>query len=771
MLLSVCLVTASLTALGDTVYKKPNEIRVRIHRTAQRPVLDGRLDDDAWKGAQPLTRFVQYEPVDSVLPPTESVGWVTYDSRHLYVAFRAYEPDPTKLRGAMHPRERGVGPEDKVTISIDTFNDSRRNYVFRVTSLGLQEDGIKTEGMGSTDNTPDFVWYSAARIDSAGWTIEAAIPFASLRWPRKDTLNIGFDLVRWRGWTGALESWAPRRRGNPCDLCQKGTLLGITGIDTRPTTDILPYVSASRVGARRFGTDSVQVGGAWQQIAPPLDFATNNPTGNIGADVRFALTSSTTLNATINPDFSQIEADNEQVRVNQRFTIFNEERRPFFLEARDVFETIPRDGDAVGGALFYSRSIVNPSSGARLTTRNGRTTFAALYARDDDPGYYYFDGYESSGYLASLGAQADVLVARVRRDVLSDSYFGVSVNGRRMDDAHSAVANGDFWIRRKSLVFMGEAAWSDDRAPRDSARSTFLDGRRLNGLSYRSRLAYNSRGLAANLTTSGVSPEFRDQLGRFSRVGLKSYAAHAEVTQYPNNRVLQRIQEQVDLSRSDAYDGGLVDWRVSPSVEVQFRRRTSLNLSVSEVLATLYGTRLRTTAASLDFQSQAAQRFALGGSLTVGEREIVDPADPRVGDGISASLDVSLRPVPQASVELRGERASNYERWGRERVNEAKIVRLRATYQLSRAIGARMIGEYSDQFNALDSEVSQRTQRYTSSVLISWEIAPASFFYVGYNDAQQEFATPIVAQRRVLRTGNLFFLKFSYLVRVVSPQS
>lgn len=769
MLLNVWLLAASLGAQTDSViYKKPNEIRIAIQRAAKRPIIDGRLDDEVWKLAQPLTRFVQFEPVDSVAPPTSSVGWVTYDAQHIYIAFRAYEPDRRKIRATMHARERGGEAEDKVSIAFDTYNDSRRNYVLRVTALGLQEDGIKTEGQGSTDNTPDFVWYSAAQIDDQGWTMEAAVPFASLRWPRADTLNVGFDLVRWRGATGALESWAPRRRGNPCDLCQKGTLVGITGIDTRPTTDILPYISGSRAGVRRYGSDSLLIGGAWEAIQPPLAFDQERATSSIGADVRFALTSSTTVNATINPDFSQVESDDEQVRVNQRFTIFNDERRPFFLEGRDVFTTVPPgDDDAVGGALFYSRAIVNPSAGARLTGKVGRTTFAALYARDDDPGYYYFDGYESSGFLPRLGTRADVGVARLRRDVLKDSYVGVSLLGRRLHDSHSLVGNSDLSVRRGPLVFTGEAAWSQDRAPRDTARSAYLNGQALRGLSYRSRLALNGRRFAASLAASGVSPDFRDQLGRFSRVGLESYAARAELTQYPNNRLLQRTQQELVVARSNAYGGGVVDWRVTPRVELQFRARTSVNVGVSRELATLFSEPLLTTTLFGDFQVNTWQRVAFGGSFSGGDRELVDPNDPRVGKGVSARVNVTLRPVPQASIEARAQRANHYETWGGNLVNDARIVRLRGTYQLTRGIGARVIGEFSDQFNSLASTaVERRVRRYSSSVLLTWEIAPASFLYLGYNDARQDFDEPVVPAPRVLRTGSLFFLKLSYLYRI-----
>ncbi|MGQ0537867.1 MAG: DUF5916 domain-containing protein [Gemmatimonadaceae bacterium] len=777
-MLHYALIIAAHVAQADSglVFKKPNEMRIAVQRSPTRPVIDGKIDEAVWRSAIPLTRFVQFEPVDSVLPRTQSVGWVTYDARHLYVAFRAYEPDRRKIRATMHARERGGEAEDKVSISIDTYNDNRRTYVLRVSALGLQEDGIKTEGMGRTDNTPDFVWHSAARIDDEGWTMEAAIPFASLRWPRSDTLNIGFDLVRWRGATGALESWAPRRRGHPCDICQQGTLVGITGIETGATTDILPYVTGSRAGVRRYGSDSALVGGGWQATRPPRDFDALRATSTVGADIRFALTSSTTLNATLNPDFSQIEADDEQIRVNQRFTIFNQERRPFFLEGRVVFETGPRDDmgggggggpNTVGGSLFYSRAIVDPSAGARLTGKAGSTTFAALYARDARPGYYYFDGHDASGFLPDLGSSADVVVARLRRDVLSDSYVGVSVLGRRLDDSDNVLANGDFSLRRGPLVLSGEGAWSHDRAPLDTARSSYLDGEKLRGLSYRTRLALNGRRLQASLTASGVSPEFRDQLGRFLRVGLQSYAARAEVTQYPNNRVLQRTQQQVDVSRTHEFGGSVVDWRVSPRFEFQLRRNTSVNFSVSEELTTIFDAPLRTTALNGDFRVNASQRIAFGGFLSVGEREIVDAGNPRVGKGMFGNLNLTLRPLPQASIEVRGQRSNHYERSGGALVDDAKILRVRGTYQFTRAFGARVIGEFSDQFNSLaTSPLAERTRRYSSSLLLTYELAPASFLYFGYNDARQDFEEPVVPASRVLRTGNLFFLKLSYLYRM-----
>ncbi|MBL8980892.1 MAG: carbohydrate binding family 9 domain-containing protein, partial [Gemmatimonadetes bacterium] len=292
------------------MYKRPEEIRIPVRRARTKPVLDGRLDDEVWKEAAPLDRFVQYEPVDAVLPPQPSIGRVAYDGEFLYVAFRAFEPKRDDIRATIHPRERGGELDDKIAMSVDTYNDNRRTYVFRVSPANLQFDGVKTEGQ-RTDDTPDFVWYSAARVDSAGWTVEAAIPFASLRLPPSDSMDFGFDMVRYHGKAGVRSSWSPRRRGNPCDICQQGTLVGLTGIQLRRTVDLLPYVSGTEVGLRSFGSDSAFLGGQFRPIAPPRGFAMESPRGAVGGDLRVAITPSTTLNATFNPDFSQVESDDE----------------------------------------------------------------------------------------------------------------------------------------------------------------------------------------------------------------------------------------------------------------------------------------------------------------------------------------------------------------------------------------------------------------------------------------------------------------------------
>jgi len=759
----------AMQARDSVIYKRPEEIRVPLRRAEKPPVLDGRLDDPVWKDATPLDRFVQYEPVDSVPATQQSVGRVSYDDEFLYIAFRAYEANRSDIRATMHARERGGGLDDKVAIALDTYNDNRRAYVFRVSPVGLQFDGVKTEGQ-QTDDTPDMVWYSAARIDDEGWIAEVAIPFASLRLPPKPVLDFGFDLVRYHGKAGTRSSWSPRRRGSPCDICRQGTLLGITNVGRRRTIDLLPYVSGSGAGARTFRTDSALVNGEFQPMSPPLGYDMGKPTAQVGGDVRLVLTPSASFNATFNPDFSQVESDDEQVTVNQRFALFYQERRPFFLDSRDVFDVSRQGngghGESSGGQLFYTRAIVNPSAGVRLSGKAGATQYGVLYARDDEPAWFTYDSYEGSGVVPTIGSRAHAVVARVRRDILADSWVGMSFLGRDAGSSNSAVAEGDFTIRRGTLVLAAEGALSSERAPGAESISPSLDGSLRRGGTYASRLSQAGRTFAWSLSASGLSPEFRNQLGRYNRVGIESFAASAQVHQYPNGAVVRRVTESISASRTNIFGGGLLDYMITPSISATFTRRANLYLGYQVEHQTMLGAVLYQRGVITDFSLETSQHVQFGGFIYGGDRELYDPNDPRTSKGVYASLRLTVRPVPQASLEIRGQRSNHYESWGGTLIDDAKILRLRGTYQINQRLGARLIGEYSNQYNTIEpNPLYQRGVRYASSLLVTYELAPASFLFAGYNDLMQEYDRPFVDREQVLRTGNQFFLKLSYLFR------
>ena len=761
-------IAALAGATDSTLFKPPESVRIAIPKVSQRPVLDGKLDDPTWAEAAKLTDFIEFEPNDMVRAREKSIAYVAYDSQYLFLGFRAFESRPGQVRATVYPRERGGDADDRVTFLLDTFLDKRRAFEFRSNPFGIQTDAIKVEGLDG-DISPDFVWYSAGRTDEQGWTVEMMIPWASLRFPHEEPLSIGFNIVRVYGRRGAKDSWIARRHGNPCEICQEGVLVGITGIDKHKTIDILPYVSGSQLGTRHFATDSALSGGQFFATRPPLRFDTGKPRGAIGGDVKFALTSSAILNATLNPDFSQVESDDDQVRVNQRFTLFQSERRPFFLESRDVFE-IPRSTDESRtniGDLFYSRAIVDPAGGVRLTGKQGRFTFGSLYARDDQPGYFNYTGFESSGYRPLQSTSADIVVGRARADILADSYVGLTALGRRAGDARNGVGAVDVALRRGSITLKAEGGRSSDRAPLDPATASVLDGKTRTGVYYRALLAQSGKYFSAVALASGADSGFRDQLGRFARVGIQQLGGRATITQYPSTNILQWLSQGINVSTASAFGGKFLDYTVTAPFQFQFQKATSLTITPLRQHLTLFDRRLYMTGLVLEASSNASQVIAASGSIYFGDREIVDQSRSRVGKGYNANVQLVVRPVPQGSVEIKGQRTWHADRWNSPLVDDARILRVKGSYQFTRPLGLRLIEQYSNQYDTrISNPFYRRGIVHARSALVSYELGPSSFLYAGYSEGSQNFDVPIVEGSARLRTESQIFTKLSYLIRM-----
>ena len=770
------------------ITKTAAELRVAVPRVHGHVRIDGRLDEPMWRHAARLGGFVQYRPLDQVAPSEPSVAYVAYDAHDLYVAFVATEARRSDVRATLFPREQGGGGDDRVTLRLDTFDDHRRAYDFRVTPLGIQSDGVRVEGRG-TDFSPDFVWRSAGRVGAHGWTVEIAIPFASLSFPRADTLAIGFNIIRTYARSGERDAWAPRRDGHPCDICQEGVLLGITGIDRGRTVDLLPYLSARQWGHRVYGDTTLMVNGAPLDEQAPRSFHTGAPQGQVGLDVRIAPTSATTVNATINPDFSQVEADAAQVTVGQRFALSYPEQRPFFLEGRDAFQPAV-GGPASLGDLLYTRAIVSPNAGVRTTVKDGPYTAAILYAHDVAPAYWWNDRYESSGYETGGEPPAHVAVTRARVDVLDNSYVGAVAMGRWSGNGANAVAGMDLSLQRGAYTLSAEAAGSADHAPlavgvdttvaaADTAlrpdTSTVLDGRMRRGGYYRVGLSRTGYRVRWSLGATGASDGFRDELGRFPRVGVEQYAGALGASWYTNGDVLQRVDPSISVNRTNVFRGKSLDYAVSPGVNFQFQRQTSLAIGMLAQRVTLPNDStgrdvpLQVMGYSLRFNTDASSLVSFGFFVFGGQREIYDPSAPRAGVGTIQNLYATLRPVENASLDVSAQRSNHYDAWGAALVDDARILRLRGTYQFSRALGVRVIGQYANQYSSIDTDpLTQRSVSFGTSALMTYEMGPGSFVYAGYDDARQDYSAPLVATDRPLRTGTELFLKVSYLMRLGS---
>ncbi|MGH7526965.1 MAG: DUF5916 domain-containing protein [Gemmatimonadales bacterium] len=365
--------------------------------------IDGLLDEPAWSQATRLTGFWQYQPVDGrpAEEATEVLVWYAPDAIHFGVIAR--DRNPAAIRATVADRDN-IDNEDHVVLDLDTFHDRRRAFSFGVNPLGVQSDGVRSEGSGqvsslvpgSTDKNPDFTWESKGRITDRGYEIEIRIPFRSLRYPGSGPQTWGFNVTRVVQRTGYTDTWTDVRRANASFLGQEGALGGLHDLRHGVTVEAQPFVTAAADGSRdassgRFTREDV------------------NP--DAGLNLRLGFTSYA-LDATLNPDFSQVESDEGQVTVNERFALFFPEKRPFFLEGIELFGS-PQ-------TLVYTRRIVNPRAGAKLTGKFGQLGLAHLTAVDE-----------------TAEGDAWFNITRLRRDFGRNSIAGVTFTNRDQGGAHT----------------------------------------------------------------------------------------------------------------------------------------------------------------------------------------------------------------------------------------------------------------------------------------------------------------------------------------------
>jgi hypothetical protein len=466
--------------------EKSNPVKMILF--AKPPVIDGKLDDEVWASAPVLKDFYQTQPGDNLIPENRTEVRLGYDNRFIYVAFHCYD-DPSKVRANVAKRDN-IFDDDYVGILFDTFNDQRRAYEFDFNPLGIQADGIWTEGQGE-DFSLDLVMESKGMVTTDGYTIEVAIPFKSLRYVAGKDKSWGVHFWRrTKRLNNSLDMWIPMDRDKGSWLGQAGHITGLDGISTERTLELIPSVTVSQTSrrARRYGL----IPGTPAFNNDPGRML-NEPVGlDLGLTGKYTLTPTVTLDFAINPDFAQVEADQLVVTANQRFPIFFSEKRPFFLEGIDIFQTQI--------AAVHTRAIVDPDIAVKTSGKIGRNTFGLILASDNGPGNFNSD--DRGDLNACLERQtinanvvcsnsrlvdknANVGILRLKRDIgNSDSFIGFLSTYRRFVDQYNELGglDGRFRVDKQTTFSWQVLAtrtrdnwfYPDEGRSRDSIKNGFI---------------------------------------------------------------------------------------------------------------------------------------------------------------------------------------------------------------------------------------------------------------------------------------------------------
>ena len=495
------------------------ELQAKAYRTYESVEVDGELTESDWQKATPIRQFIQYEP-DAGAPLTEATEVrILYDDRHIYFGFVCSEPDRSKIIANKMRRDTMLWDNDNIFVLLDTYNDRRSGFFFRVNPLGAREDVAIMDSGDSRNENWNAVWDSKAKINGDNWTTEIAIPFSQLRFKDEETLAWGLNLGRTIQKNQEEGTWAPvpaaytfQARYRTTDL---GTLTGLSGVSQRRNIEFLPYLLPGIARTEAGGTDSVF---------------------DLGADLKMGVTSNLTADLTVNTDFAQVEADREQANLT-RFSLFFPEKRQFFLEGAGLFDFgIPRTSFNAPPPLllFYSRRIgieeghaVPILAGGKVTGKAGGFGVGLLNVLTNQ---YAADATENLDAVDVDRTNYSVL--RVKRDLFTGSSLGVIAVNKQGVDAHNRATGVDF-IYRPTGEMNFRGLWARTFEP-DSTQEDVIDTQESsenpNALYFGGN--WQSSVARVNVSYTDIGADFNPEVGYVYRTGSRWIRGEVRATPY-----------------------------------------------------------------------------------------------------------------------------------------------------------------------------------------------------------------------------------------------
>jgi Domain of unknown function (DUF5916) len=735
----------SLAGAGPVLAQKPPQEpapEIRISRAAGPIEVDGALGDPGWSGASRMETFYEIIPGDNVEPKVKTVGWLAYDDRYLYAAFEFSDPDPKSIRAPYDDRDVVPSYTDYGGLILDTRNDGKTATLFLVNPRNVQYDAITNEASGE-DSSPDFFWDSAARIGAAGWTLEIRIPFSSLRYERADPQTWGIFLYRNRTRDFRYQIMTSKLpRGSNCFICHEAKLVGLAGLPAGNHAVLAPYATGkqSRTPEGDLGSRLVDGGVGWDG----------------GLDVKWTPNADTAIDATLNPDFSQIESDVAQIAANERFALFYPEKRPFFLEEADLFSTPIQ--------AVYTRTITSPRWGARSTGQLGDTLYTFLVAEDRGGGSVILPGSDFS-LLAPQDFSSRVAVGRVRRD-FGGSFASFLLTDREIEGGgHNRVFGPDFqWRPTAADSVRGQFLRGDTRTPDRPDLAAEWTGEDLGSHAAYINWSHSTPTWDWYLEHKDIGEDFRADLGFLPQVGVRNEYFQAGRSFYREAGLFRRIHPYLQARDTHDTDGDLVLRQLVPGFDLQgfWNSYWSLEHRSEKLRA---GTGLFDSDyffASI-LMSPPGVISVVGLDLTVGEA--VDVDNERPGRGATVATRFTIRPTDHLSLLLNVNR-----RWldvsptGRgprdRRLFTADVARLKATYNFTSRAFLRLIGQrVRTVFDpALYTfTVPRRDETFNGSALFAYKLNWQTVLFLGYGDDRA-----LSVEDRLEPARRELFFKISY---------
>lgn len=721
---------------GENPSEKPVLQIKKIDKSLE---LTGKLDHPIWKLAEPIELTYEIRPGDNIQAPERTLVRALYDDKHIYFGFECYDKNPSQIRANITDRDR-MFDDDYVIIVLDTYGDFQKGYEFAVNPYGIKGDLLAT--MNNEDASLDLIWHSAASINENGWTAEIAIPFTSLTFPDKEDQNWVIGIVRNLPRTSRVQiSWTKIDRNIPGFLPQAGLIQGLKGIKSSTNIELLPYA----IG---------QKGGQLANFNDPKSGIKFNPLeGRIGGGIKYSPSPNFSLDAVINPDFSQIESDAAQISVNTTFALYYDEKRPFFLIGNELLQT----------PMYYSRSINDPLAAARINGKSGALSYMYMSAYDRNTVIVVPGEDRSNTIPTDINSLANI--GRLRYDLGDENYVGTMILTRNFEGGHNYVAGLDwnykFW---SNWYFSGEGFYSltkelnnpqmfnSQRVFGSSGKNAAFNGEEYSGSGIHLSLSHQQRSYNFSFVINNFTPTYQTYNGLFSSNNYRQFYVNNQFIIYPEKSFVERATIGLQGELRFNFDGLKKEQSLVPYVSFTLKGQTGFYANYILVNdENFFGKNLKNVRR---FYAEVSTRpvkeisFYAGGNFG---RFIYRSSSPVIGNGHNIEASITVKPTARLNLSLSYSRARLSNEETGNLLYDGNIFRTVGTYQFSPELFFRTIFQY-DSF-------SKSIQIYP---LFSYKLSAFTTFFAGATSDYTDYKGDI----GIANTSQQYFVKIQYLLGI-----
>jgi hypothetical protein len=713
-----------------------------------------------------VTGFIQATPSDGQQGTERTVVYLAHTRTTFYAVFLCFDSHPSQIRRHLARRENILN-DDTVTLLLDPFQDRRRGVLFQVNAAGVQADAAWSE-TANPDYSYDQVWDSEGRVTGKGWMALIAIPFRSLRF-RTNSSNWGVVFERNIPRNSEVDFWPRVAASVSGVLSQEGTaqIPHLEGVTASRNVQINPYALGQNEHALQT-----------QDPNNPY-FSSRSAEATAGGEVKAIVKDSIVLDGTVNPDFSDVESDQPQFTVNQRYPVYFPELRPFFLENATFFSTPIQ--------LLYTRNIIRPDWGGRVTGKIGNTNLGVLAIDDREPGQTVPPG------DPLYGQKAEFYVARVSQDLGKGSNVGLLYTDEEFGGGWNRIGSADFtWRADDHWTLLGQAAESSTRGSTSQSQTTVFP--KAYGAGPAFYLEADRSGHAFNMqsVTRDYSTGFQTQVGFLQTTDYYNNQTHSNYQWFPKHSIIQSVGLEENNQIAFDHAGNRLYHYTTVDPFLLLRRNITIAPIVGQLSDTvgpqdgypLTGNKNFTENfggfvlrgqpwAQLNFNMQGTKNGNVNYNPPVG-------AIPFLMNQETVQALVSINPLRQLTDDNTYLLDRDHSVKDGALVYETQTVRTKLNYQFTRALSARVIVEYDTTLvNPINTSLA-RTKQVQTQALLTWLPHPGTVIYLGWNNDLQNYNHTLCARQAgacnpmdpmltrgpaYLNDGRQFFVKASYLFR------